>query len=97
MSIPTARVKLLAIASRLEEGTFGRPGTAKEIRDIVEKHMFRESPVRRAPRKLSRLTPELAEQIRKAADERPEASLLEIANWFGTNPGRVSEALNYKV
>lgn len=97
MSIPAAREKLLKLADRLAEGTFGKPGTAREIRQIVEDHMYRESPVRRAKPRVCKLTPELAEQIRKAAAERPEASMLELANYFGSNPGRVSEALNYKV
>lgn len=50
MSIPTARAKLLAVADRLEQGTFGRPGVAMEIRQIIDDHMYRELPVRRAPR-----------------------------------------------
>ena len=97
MSIPLARIRLAGIADRLEAGALGRPAMAAEIRAIIDGLMYRESPVRRAPRKLSPLTPEMAEQIRKAAIERPEASQLELANWFGTNPGRVSEVLNNKV
>lgn len=97
MSIPTARAKLLAVADRLEQGTFGRPGTAREIRQIIEDHMYRELPVRRAPRKMRKMDPATAARIRDYAQQHPDLSMLEIANAFGTNPGRVSEALNYKV
>lgn len=97
MSIITARAKLNAIADRLERGTFGRPGVAAEIRAVVNDHMFRESPVRRAPRKLRAMDAATAARIRDYAQRWPDLSQLEIANAFDTNPGRVSEALNYKV
>lgn len=97
MSIITARAKLLAIADRLEQGLFGKPGTANEIRAVVEDHMHRATPVRRAPPKCRKLDPATAMRIRDYAQQHPNLSQLDIANAFGTNPGRVSEALNYKV
>lgn len=90
MSIPKAREELLALASKYPSHPM-----AGAIRDIVDERMFRQLPVRKAPRKIARLTPAQAEAIRAEARVRPNASQLELANMFGTNPGRVSEALNH--
>lgn len=97
VSIPEARRQLGLIADRLEQGALGRPAMAQEVRNIIDQQMHRESPVRRAPRKLCRMDPDTARLIRHYANNNPEASQLEIANVFNTNPGRVSEALNWKI
>ena len=97
MSVIIARAKLNAIADRLEQGVFGKPGTAREIRQVIEDHLFRSPPVRRAKRKLRRLDTATAALVRDYAQQNPDASYMDIAREFDTNPGRVSEALNYKV
>jgi hypothetical protein len=89
MGIPRAREELLALARR-----YPAHPMAAAIRDIVDEQMFRNPPVRVTRRKLPKLTPEMAEAIRAEARARPNASQLEIANLLGTNPGRVSEAMN---
>ena len=52
--------------------------------------------LRRAKPQFRKLTPEDAKRIRAFADDNPDASYLDIARACDTNPGRVSEALNYK-
>ena len=53
----------------------------------------RRSPVRVAPKRRRPLTEEEIMRVRVYAKRHPNASQQEIANVFGINPGRVSEAL----
>jgi len=94
MSIPTARERFAVLAKELRSKAVGPMYAALMIDKIVDEEMFRAVPVSRAPRKLSPLTDDQKRLIRKQHELRPDMSQLEIANMFGTNPGRVSEALN---
>ena len=67
----------------------------KRLEAIANKAV-RKPCVRRAKPRFRKLTPEDAQRIRNYADENPDASYLDIAAACATNPGRVSEALNYK-
>jgi len=66
-----------------------------ELSELAEK-LKREPSVRRAPASSTSMTPELCEQIRAYAEAHPFETLAYIANKFGVNPGRVSEALSRK-
>lgn len=68
---------------------------ATRLEAIVDKS-FRKPCLRRAKPRFKKLTPEDAQRIRAFADSNPDASYLDIARACDTNPGRVSEALNYK-
>lgn len=67
----------------------------KRLDAIVDKS-FRKPCIRRAKPKFKKLTTEDAARIREFANDNPDASYLDIAQACDTNPGRVSEALNYK-
>ena len=95
MSIPKARERLLAEAALLSKSGFH--GFAYAIRNIVAEEMHRAPAVRKAPKRIAPLTEMQKRNIRVAAEANPEWSQLQLANYFGTNPGRVSEVLNNKV
>jgi hypothetical protein len=65
---------------------------ARQLRLIV-RQMFRRNPVRMTPVKSRSITPALKTAIRAYARRNPEDSQHEIAQAFGVNGGRVSEAL----
>lgn len=54
----------------------------------------RATAVRRAPEESAKVTARVAEKIRAFAVANPNMPLQEIAVWFHTNSGRVSEALH---
>ena len=92
MSIIAARDELLRIAARLN--TLQHDDIAREIVDVVNNHMYRQAhKPRRATIKNRPMTVELKYRIRSYALNNPNLSNQEVANKFGVNPGRVSEAL----
>jgi hypothetical protein len=70
--------------------------TAKRIRQVIRRYMYRERPVRKAKPQSSGITPELAARIKKTANGNPKMPLQRIAEIYNVNPGRVSEVLNGK-
>lgn len=95
-TIPEVREKLTEIADKMRQSTdLDIVFMATEI-DQAVKDLFRRSAPRKAPAKLSPLTEEEKARIRTMAWANPGMSQLDIANEIGTNPGRVSEALNGK-
>jgi len=94
MSIPMARAKLLQVVKDLQQPCPMPKYAAMAIQKIIDEEMFRAVPISRAPRKIAPLTDDQKRLIRRQHELRPDMSQLEIANMFGTNPGRVSEALN---
>ncbi|SDQ77490.1 hypothetical protein SAMN02787020_1929 [Brevundimonas sp. 374] len=65
-----------------------------ELRELADE-MHRNPPAKaRAPVRSQKLTPELAQEIRDYARANPQAHQQDIAEHFGVNHGRVSEALN---
>ena len=54
----------------------------------------RRPPVRRAPVRSRKVTPQMAAEIRAVAAAEPNLPMADIARRFGVNPGRVSEVLH---
>jgi len=92
---PELRKALTIIANHISAE--GLCNEANAIFGIVEE-MVRASPTRgrKARAKHPPLTVEDTMAIRIFAKENPDIHLTEIASMFGTNPGRVSEALAWK-
>ena len=85
-SIPELRKRLRELADELD---------SDELNAIADE-MQRSPAAKRAPKKSAPFTAEMAEEIRQFAKAHPDAHNQEIADHFGVNPGRVSEALNNK-
>jgi hypothetical protein len=92
---PELRRALAQIASQIDNE--GLHDHADAIFAIVQE-MVRASPTRgrRARPKHPPLRGQQIMEIRIFAKENPDMHLTEIASMFGTNPGRVSEALAWK-
>ena len=86
-SIPEVRDRLRELAAELG---------VDELNDLADE-LYRGRPARRAPTRSPKMTPELAEQIRQYATAHPAAHHQDIAEHFGVNHGRVSEAINRDV
>lgn len=67
-----------------------------ELHDLADQ-MYRKSAKRRAPTRSPKLTPEMAKDIRDYAAANPNAHHQDIAEKFGVNHGRVSEAINNQI
>jgi len=87
--IPEAREALIRVAERVPRDV------GQEILSIVSTMMVRDGSSRRAGVRSPRVTSEVADQIRAYAAAHPDAHLQDIADHFGVNPGRVSEALRW--
>jgi len=85
--IPAVRDRLYELADELD---------LEELRDLADQ-MWRKSAKKRAPVRSPKLTPEMAEEIRQYAAAHPGAHQQDIAEKFGVNHGRVSEALDHQV
>lgn len=85
--IPAVRDRLRELAD--EHGL-------EELRDLADQ-MYRRTARKRAPIRSPKLTPALAQQIRQYAAANPGAHQQDIAEKFGVNHGRVSEALDHQV
>lgn len=86
-SIPEIRERMRELAAELG---------VDELNQLADE-MYRKQPAKRAPVRSPKLTPELAEEIRQYAASHPDAHQQDIAEKFGVNHGRVSEALNNEV
>jgi hypothetical protein len=87
LGIPGVRDRLYELADELGE---------EELRDLADQ-LWRKSAKKRAPVRSPKLTPEMAEEIRQYAAANPDAHQQDIAEKFGVNHGRVSEALSHQV
>lgn len=85
--IPAVRERLRELAD--EHGI-------EELRELADQ-MYRKSASKRAAVRNPKLTPELAQEIREYAGLNPGAHQQDIAEHFGVNHGRVSEALSHIV
>lgn len=83
MSIPEVRERLRELAE--EHGI-------DELYELADQ-MYRKSARKRAPIRSPKLTPEMIKDIREYAAANPDAHQQDIAQKFGVNHGRVSEAL----
>ena len=92
MKLPEVAERLRDIAEKIAAD---RPVEAAELTDLADQCRRRPSPAR-APRTSTPMTEELVQEIREYADANPAMSQQEIANAFGVNHGRVSEALRGK-
>jgi hypothetical protein len=81
------------------------PEAREQLRKWAEEHnlpkladladsMYRRSATRRAGVRSPKVTTEMAEEIRQHAAANPTLHQQDIANHFGVNVGRVSEALH---
>lgn len=88
LSIPEVRERLREIAD--EHGI----GELHELAD----ELHRKPPAKkRAPIRSPKLTAKMADEIREYAAAHPKAHQQDIAQHFGVNHGRVSEALHFDV
>jgi len=87
LGIPAVRDRLREIAD--EYGI-------DELNDLADQ-MYRKPPKKRASVRSPKLTPEMAQEIRDYAAANPDAHQQDIAEKFGVNHGRVSEALDNQV
>ena len=85
-SIPVLRKRIQEIAEELGN---------EELSGIADE-MQRNPAAKRAPKKSIPFTAEMAEQIREFAKGHADWHNQEIADHFGVNPGRVSDALHNK-
>lgn len=83
-TIPQLRKRLRELAEEL----------GQEELSVIADELQRNPAARRAPRKSNPFTAEMAEQVREFARDHPDWHNQEIADHFGVNPGRVSEAVN---
>ncbi len=83
-----------ALRERLRE--LAREHGLDELNDIADQ-MYRRAHTRRAPTRSPKLTPEMAQQIRDYKAANPDAHQQDIAQIFGVNHGRVSEALEGQI
>ena len=82
MTIPQIRTRLIELAK--ETGI-------EELHDLAMQ-TFRRSNGRKAPPRRRGLNPDLSERIREYAVRHPLTAFHDIADVFGVNIGRVSEA-----
>ncbi|HYD12815.1 MAG TPA: hypothetical protein VEC11_08200 [Allosphingosinicella sp.] len=85
ISIPDARVRLRELAEA---------HGIDELHEIADS-MYRRTATRRAQVRSPKVTAEMAEEIRQFAAANPDLHQQDIANHFGVNVGRVSEALHH--
>lgn len=67
-----------------------------ELHDLADQ-MYRKSAKRKAPVRSPKLTPEMAQDIRDFAAANPNLHQQDIAEKFGVNHGRISEAIHNQV
>lgn len=91
-TIPEIRAEMHRVAKGLRDMTMGRAGAAAMLDKLAEETR-RRAPVRRAPTKTKRITPELAAAVRQYAYDHPKASFQDIGFLFEINSGRVSEIM----
>ncbi len=89
-NIPQAREELQSLAAQLA------PAHRKALLAIVDRHLHREAPVRKADVTSKPLTYSVTQQIRSLAKNYPKMPLQEIGERVNVNIGRVSEVLNGK-
>lgn len=85
-NIIAARDELLALAVHSPDGA--------EIRRIVQEHMWRRPPARRAPARRKKISKDLKREIEQFLFDHPDADLQRVAERFNVNAGRVSEILH---
>jgi chromosome condensin MukBEF complex kleisin-like MukF subunit len=85
--IPAVRDRLYELADELD---------IEELRELADQ-LWRKSARKRAPIRSPKLTPEMAEEIRQYAADNPDAHQQDIAEKFGVNHGRISEALDGQI
>lgn len=92
----------------MAKNKLGIPAVRDRLRELAEEHgidelheladqMYRKSTKKRAATRSPKLTAEMAQKIREFAAANPDAHQQDIAERFGVNHGRVSEALDNQV
>ena len=86
-NIPLARQLLKELAGELE------PRHSKAVEDIIARYMVRDPASRRSDPYSPHVDALMAADIRRYARANPDMPLEHIADVFGCNAGRVSEAI----
>ena len=91
-NIPLARERILHLIDGPDVYTYDEIINALRHEVLPLMTRVRTKPVR-ARSRARKVTAEMAEDIRNLVALNPDASILKIAEHYGTNPGRISEAL----
>lgn len=94
--IPQARERIRDLIMDLKSLAVTHTRAADILDDIMFECLYREPPSRKTKPRSKTMTAKLAREIRAHARAHPTASHQQIANVFGVNPGRVSEAIARK-
>jgi hypothetical protein len=89
MKIPEVAKRMREIAEQIQKGYPNESGELFSLADELKRRFS--GP--RAPATSTKMTPELAEEIREFAEANPGMSHQEIGVFFNVNHGRVSEAI----
>jgi hypothetical protein len=89
MRIPEVAQRMREIAGEIQEAC---PTQSAELLELADE-LRRRSGEGRAPATSTKMTPELSEEIKEYAKAHPGMSHQQIAEVFGVNIGRVSEAI----
>lgn len=95
MRIPDVRDRMIGLKYQLAHATKLLQTVGIELEKLTIE-LIRRPVVRKARPTSQSFTPELAQRIRDYAAEHPGVSQNDIAQSFGVNSGRVSEALRGK-
>lgn len=90
------------------KNSLGIPAVRDRLRELAEEHeidelndladqLYRKSAKRKAPVRSPKLTPEMAQDIRDFAAANPNLHQQDIAEKFGVNHGRISEAIHNQI
>lgn len=93
--IPQARNIINDVIDRIKAGTISGVQVCNLL-DTAERLMHRAPAIRIGQATTRNLDPAEKAEVRRFAAANPSMTQLAIAAKYGTNPGRVSEALNFK-
>jgi hypothetical protein len=92
-TIPDGRIRLINTAADLDAGVISPKVASARILDTVKVCMYRRKGIPRTPVKSKKATAKVAASIRTAKRSNPHLSEQELADAFGVNSARVSEAM----
>jgi hypothetical protein len=95
LTIPEVRDELISLSHSISMGHYIPATLALKLLNLSEQ-LKRRPASSKSEVKSQRMTPSLARSIAAFAKTNPKLSQVEIAQRFGVNPGRVSEAINGK-
>lgn len=102
MKIKDVQKDLLGVAGALDQRAGALDQEAGELRSLSGRirvlcdELNRRKPAKRAPTVSRRMTPELAEEVRRTVERNPDMTMHQVSVLHGVNQGRVSEAVRGK-